>query len=214
MKRKITAAVLAVSCVFLFSSCGAKTDAVTDSNGKQITIKRDKNGFAQTDKEGNLIVYDTVENGKIKQTADGEDVTSVIDFPNYIFNEKTVECESFIVKIPEGWEVQKGHTVKLLKEESQAEVSFTLRSTDSVDECLDQIKDLFSEWDADWQESEVDFGFAKAKVISSSKIIDHYEKSYYVFAVDSASYVVSTSFNKKLAESVDFSEVIGKMTFK
>lgn len=214
MKRKILSVVFVLASVCLLASCSGKIDAVTDNNGRQYTIKRDGNGFAKTDDKGNLIVYETDENGKIKQNAEGEDVTSVVDFPNYIANDKTVECEYFSLAIPDGWQVQNGHTVKLFKEDSQAEISFTLRSTNSVDDCINQVKDLFSDWDFKWKETEQQFDFATAKVISSDKIIENYEKSYYVFAIDDTTYVVSTSFNKKLADSVDFASVIGSIAFK
>lgn len=214
MKRKILAVLLVLTFAFLLSSCGGKFDTVTDNNGKQYTVKRDKNGFAQTDEKGALITYETDDNGKIKQTENGDDVTSAIDFPNYITDGKTVECEYFSIEIPDGWQVQKGHTIRLFNEEALSEITFTLRSTDSPDECLEQIKDLFSDWDAEWKESEEKFSFATAKVITSTKLVDHYEKSYYVFSKGDVSYAINTSFNTKLAESVDFASVIGKMTFK
>ncbi|MBQ7653850.1 MAG: hypothetical protein IJS17_02125 [Clostridia bacterium] len=214
MKRKISAVLLVLVLALLFSSCGGKIETVTDNNGRQYTVKRDKNGFAQTDDKGDLIVYETDDNGKIKQNSDGEDVTSVMDFPGYISDGKSVECESFSIEIPEGWALQNGHTIRLFNEEYQAEITFTLRSTDSVDDCIDQIKALFDGWDAQWKESEMKFDFATAKVITSRNLIENYEKSYIVFAIGNTSYAINTSFNTKLADSVDFESVIGKMTFK
>lgn len=214
MKRKIFVSFLVLTSVILLASCGTKYESVTDNNGNTFSIKRDSNGFAQTDEKGNLIVYETDKNGKIKQTDDGKDSSETIDFPNYIKSESVVECESFYIEIPDGWQVQTGHTIKLFNEENQAEIAFTLRTTDTTDECLAQIKDLFSGWDADWKESEQKFSFGQAKVISSTKLIDHYEKSYYVFAVKGNSYAISTSFNTKLADSVDFNSIIGDIKFK
>lgn len=213
MFKKILSIILVAVIAVILCSCSSKHVEVTDNNGKQYTVKKGKDSFLETDKKGGLIVYETDKKGKIKQI-DGKDVTRVVSFPNYVSYDDIVECQTFRLKIPEGWELQSGQTLKIINKDAQADISFTLRTTDPVDDCIAQIKELYEQWPAAWKTEEVSFDFAKAKVISSSKLIENYLKSYYVFNVYDNTYIVNTSLNVKATKSFDFQSVINELQFK
>lgn len=216
MRKKVLAVLLILTTVIALSSCGNNYIEVSDNDGKKITVMKDKDGFAKTDDKGQLIIYKTNEKGKIEKDENKEDVTQIIKFPKYISSEDEVECESFSIKIPEGWTLQTGQMIKLYKDETKSEISFTLRTTDTVEDCIAQIKELYDEqsWKPNWKEEDIDFGFAKGKMISSSKLIENYEKSYYVFTVNGNTYLINTSLNTVAAKSEDFVSIIKTMLFK
>lgn len=214
MKKRIFAFLMAILTIFTLSSCGKKNDEVTSNSDEVYLIKRDKNGFASVDDHGQLIIYETDEEGKIKKNDKGDEMTKSVSFPYYISNGEIVECSDFYLPIPDGWELLTGQMIKLSDPETKADISFTLRTTASIDECISQIKDLYDGWNVEWEEKTVTLEFAEAKCLSSSKIFNSHTKSYYIFTVNEKTYVINTSSNNQIDTEVDFVSIINTVCFR
>lgn len=214
MKKRVFAFLMAILTIFTLSSCGKKNDKVISNSDETYLIKRDKEGFAKVDDYGQLVVFETDDEGKIKKNDNGDEITKAVSFPYYISNGEIVECSDFYLPIPEGWELLTGQMIKLSNSENKADISFTLRTTSSIDDCISQIKDLFEGWNVEWEEKTVTLEFAEARCLTSTKIFDSHTKSYYVFTVNEKTYVINTSSNNKISEDVDFVSIINTMCFR
>ena len=69
MKKRVFAFLMAILTIFTLSSCGKKNDKVISNSDETYLIKRDKEGFAKVDDYGQLVVFETDDEGKIKKNS-------------------------------------------------------------------------------------------------------------------------------------------------
>ena len=215
MKKIAVFFLLLFLCAFTLLSCGGKSDIVTVKDGYGISyfVKRDEKGFITVDEKGRMKVLpdQTTATGDTTKKADEN---GTVDFPYFVTDGKRAECYEFYLDIPEGWTLSGTQTMKLTDSQNKADMSFTLRTKDSVSGCIAEIKDLYKDWNPMWDEKDIDLSFAKAKYLSSISILPNSVKSFYVFTVKDNTYVVQTTSFGKPEEAAGFEDILKTVKFR
>lgn len=148
-KYKIFAAALAIISIFSFCSCGSEIDTYTSSNGINYKIVRDSNGNFITDSSGDICVYITNENGKLKLTDSGEYMTGYIPFDGRLTDGRKIETSDFSFTLPSGFSASDDNNYyDYDKGQGQIFIFYdeTYNMDDVVNARLDEFKNLQSEY--------------------------------------------------------------------
>ena len=101
--------IIAVICVLLllvtlFAACGKKV-IIEGKNGQEYIAATDDEGNTMLNKEGEIIIYVTDENGKYVKDENGERQTNAVTFPDQIRGEHAIATPQYRLTMPDDWKM-------------------------------------------------------------------------------------------------------------
>lgn len=109
MTKKIIAALMVATVLFVcvFTACG-KQKYTNPQTGKKYEIVTDEEGKRVLSDDGELLVYETDDNGKYVTDANGEKVTQAQGFVGQVeFENGVIEDYAYRLQLPDGWKADK-----------------------------------------------------------------------------------------------------------
>lgn len=101
-KRIIAVVCILLLLVSILAACGKKTTMEID--GVEYAIVTDDEGNTVVNDAGDIVVYVTDANGEYMTDANGEKQTNVVDFPDKVIGDMTVETSDYKFTMPlKGW---------------------------------------------------------------------------------------------------------------
>ncbi len=128
MKNRITAlsVILTVIIILTFAGCNNGHKIYVDPVGSTYYAVTDEKGNTVLNNEGNIVVYQTDDNGDIITDTSGVYQTVANYFPEQIIKGDFVQTPTYTLTLPGGWSAQEDDFGKYTKKSADASVEISI----------------------------------------------------------------------------------------
>ncbi|GEM_PF-4654350 len=219
-KKYIISGIMLLALTATLVSCKARSEygkIYIAGENESYVLKTDVNGDTVVNAEGNLIKLKMRNAKEPHHDTDGNAITEVLEYPQFIDEGKKIDCKYYKIKIPSGWKNTGTVGMSMGNEKLDASINFSNDTDKTYDEIMADAA-LFAE-EAKKNGTEVEQG--KAKILNTDcdyytiigKDNDSVLTTYFLNHNDHTFRFVC-SYKKDNLGKIDFTEVLNGIEFK
>lgn len=229
LKKRVVVIVVTAALLFTFMFAGCKDSSIyVDPAGNTMIAVTDENENTVLDKDGNIIVYQTEDDGEILTDESGVPQTLSSMFPERIIDGKYVQTLTYTLTLPSGWSVDEdAYSYGVyIKKSNNATIMLDIIKDYTFDEYYERILDGFEVYnkteDIEFTGEEDDFEYIAANTTAKRfqytiKVEEDEEPIrgvVLIFEKNGNLYNFSGNVTESEYEKVDFFEFFSSINFK
>ncbi len=227
MKKHVVIIVAAIVLIFAFVFTACKDQYYVDPAGNTMIPVTDENKNTVLNSEGNIVVYQTDENGEIATNESGVPQTVASAFPERIIEGRFIQTPTYTVTLPAGWSVDEKAIGVYTKKSSDAKITISIVKDYTLQEYYDYTVSIVERLKENKSEgtqitaNEDTFNYIAAKTTAKRFVItvenekgESLTRLFLIFEKDGNVYKFLCDSPTKKYENADFPEFFNAVNFK